>query len=274
MVVSALRSARTFLTKMRTNLVVNRASYALARFVSSDIRADIPDFFIGSPMKNLMPSYDIGGLRRMAAQNLDITQARESKLAYLLLSSGRIAAFNQTFGWKTEALEKYVDRLFALRSYDDWRKEHKKTKERPLDLRGVNLAGLNLGGVKLAGADLAGANLEGADLTGADLRETNFEGANLKRAILADAKLMSTVRMSNYRLEDEKQEYRPGANFTNADLTGADLGKANANKAIFVGTILRNAILSHASMRNVDISSADFTGAEGTPPYISSEFAI
>ncbi len=274
MIINAFRVARTSLTKIRTNLVVNRVSFAAAKAVSKNSSLNGLADFLSGFVKSFMPSYEFGALRQMAKQGMNLTQAKERKLAYLLLSSERITAFNETFGGKVEALEKYVDRLYALRVCSNWVKEHKKTKKVPLDLKGVNLAGKDLREAMLAGADLSHANLEGADLTDADLRETNLEGANLKGAILVNADLMSTVPMLYFRLEDEKKEYRPGANFANADMTGANLASANANKAVFAGAILRNAIFSLTSLRHADFSNAVVSGAEGIPEAIIKEFEL
>ena len=148
------------------------------------------------------------------------TGTRERKLALLLLRSERIAAFNETFGWKVGALEEYVRDVDRYREYPKYLERVEKNKFSPLDLSGVNLAGLNLAGVKLAGANLSRANLEGTNLVGADLREVRFDGASLKGAILADACLTSAVHVSRLFWEDQRKEYRPGANFTNADLSG------------------------------------------------------
>ena len=182
-------------SSLRTKIVINKATLAVAGVVSRSNVANRVTDFVGLLIKRtILPTYVIGGLSRLKQEKVNVNLARTRHSmdinAYSLLRAEKIDKFNKDFEGLT-----YL-----------------------LNLRGADLTLADLTEAKLTEVDFRGAKLNNAYLTGACLIETNLTGANLREAFLIEADLTGTKLIR--------------ANLTGADFTNADFTNAIAKGAI------------------------------------------
>ncbi len=141
---------------MRVNLAVNRFSLCAARMISrSEVLnrlADSTGMFI---KRKLLPSYVLGGLRELAAQNPNILRAKGMHFV-------NIDSF------------KYLRAGLA----DKFNEQRKYWSDARINLRFADLTGADVSHVRFENVDL-----EGTNFTGAMFIDTVFNDCDLSKAI-------------------------------------------------------------------------------------------
>ncbi len=206
---------------------VNRATLSAANRISKNPALNrVVDRFGMYMKEKIMPSYMLGGLRRMAGYEFSPSQAREvmgmNIDAFDALISRRSLA---TRTMKTsEFNDKFGERAFLL------------------DFRYSNFDGVDMSGLKLNLANFAGASFRNSSFLRADLGGAILAGANLTGTELAHVK------------------------FANADMTGANFSRSIIRNTDFTNAKLNGSNFSGAEFIDAQkemFQGASLFGAEG-----------